>query len=371
MKKLLLSSVAALSLAGIFVQTASALEVTHSHGSQVDTYNFETEEEARDFAANLGLTLTKDANGAFIFAAAPAVAAEPVENFTIKVFVDGALAQEATFAVTHSDFLTHFAALKEVQVAAGYTSVEDKFDGNTVSLYFTAPTTTTVEKVKYVLNFETKDTKGTTAYEAASASEAELYFRNYVNENGLGDLEWSFDAKTNTFKAVVKKVETTKDELPTERNLALLTLDESPLSDDLKSELALEIAGANTIEELKAAIAKFEAALENDLADKRNKALVELDGSKLTDAQKSEFAVAIAHANTYAELDEAVKAFRDALAKVETTTAAPAKKEEAKKDAKATLPNTGETTTIAGLALATLSVVAGAFLVAPRFKKEN
>ncbi|MBK0347281.1 LPXTG cell wall anchor domain-containing protein [Aerococcaceae bacterium zg-ZJ1578] len=46
-------------------------------------------------------------------------------------------------------------------------------------------------------------------------------------------------------------------------------------------------------------------------------------------------------------------------------------KAEAKKAEGKALPNTGETTTLGALALATLSVVAGALLVAPRFKKEN
>ncbi|MBS4456586.1 LPXTG cell wall anchor domain-containing protein [Tuanshanicoccus lijuaniae] len=63
-----------------------------------------------------------------------------------------------------------------------------------------------------------------------------------------------------------------------------------------------------------------------------------------------------------AKKDDAKKAETKPATKVATAT---------KPASKATLPNTGETTTLGALALATLSVVAGAVLVAPRFKKEN
>lgn len=58
------------------------------------------------------------------------------------------------------------------------------------------------------------------------------------------------------------------------------------------------------------------------------------------------------------------------LTLAETTSAKPATAKPAAAPAKkATLPNTGETTTLATLALAILSVVAGAFAIAPKFKK--
>ena len=75
----------------------------------------------------------------------------------------------------------------------------------------------------YTLVYLTPNTNGkngATTVKASSAEQAEKYFKNFVNENGLGDLEWSYDEDTKTFTAVEKSNDTpdTDEDLVEENN---------------------------------------------------------------------------------------------------------------------------------------------------------
>ena len=75
----------------------------------------------------------------------------------------------------------------------------------------------------YTLVYLTPNTNGkngATTVKASSAEQAEKYFKNFVNENGLGDLEWSYDEDTKTFTAIEKSNDTpdTDEDLVEENN---------------------------------------------------------------------------------------------------------------------------------------------------------
>ncbi|MFK8242212.1 MULTISPECIES: LPXTG cell wall anchor domain-containing protein [unclassified Facklamia] len=121
-------------------------------------------------------------------------------------------------------------------------------------------------------------------------------------------------------------------------------------------------------------------------SDVRKELLATIDASKLSDKQKEELAVEVSMAEKREDLAKLAMKVKEMTQVSETTqisetTVAPkadtkqeetrkveVKKEEAKQ---AALPKTGEATSFAALALAVLSVVAGALLVAPRFKKQK
>lgn len=57
------------------------------------------------------------------------------------------------------------------------------------------------EEQTYKLVVNSEDAQITSEYTASSVELAGQYFRDYVNNNGLGDLEWSYDPATYTFTA--------------------------------------------------------------------------------------------------------------------------------------------------------------------------
>ncbi|MGX7108962.1 LPXTG cell wall anchor domain-containing protein [Facklamia miroungae] len=70
------------------------------------------------------------------------------------------------------------------------------------------------ELFTYKLVVKTADTNITSEYDAANKEAAEEYFHAYVARNGLGELNWTYDAETKTFM-VTDSVETTKEETTT------------------------------------------------------------------------------------------------------------------------------------------------------------
>lgn len=72
-----------------------------------------------------------------------------------------------------------------------------------------------VQETTFTLIAENPTTNLTTEYSTADVQEAELYFRNYVNENGLGHLEWTYDSAAATFYASpAQQVEQPVEETP-------------------------------------------------------------------------------------------------------------------------------------------------------------
>ncbi|MBD3949986.1 LPXTG cell wall anchor domain-containing protein [Tuanshanicoccus lijuaniae] len=192
--------------------------------------------------------------------------------------------------------------------------------------------------------------------------------------------------------AEFKKMTAPKAEMKSDAELRdelLKLIDGSELTPEQKGKLAEEVSFAKDRKELDKVAEKVRkmvkpAEVKPDAkksdAELRDELLKLIDGSNLTDEQKGKLAEEVSFAKDRAELDKVAEKVRKMVAakpaakkaddkKVAAKPAEKATKEAAAK--KATLPNTGETTTLGALALATLSVVAGAVLVAPRFKKEN
>lgn len=66
------------------------------------------------------------------------------------------------------------------------------------------PTQEVVKERLFRLTATTSTTSVGTSIKATTAQQAELHFRNYVNELGLGDLVWSYDDNLGLFTAVEK-----------------------------------------------------------------------------------------------------------------------------------------------------------------------
>ncbi|MBS4461875.1 LPXTG cell wall anchor domain-containing protein [Aerococcaceae bacterium zg-B36] len=110
-------------------------------------------------------------------------------------------------------------------------------------------------------------------------------------------------------------------------------------------------------------------------SDVRKELLALINDSQLTGEQKESLAVEASFATNNAELEKVTAKVKEMTATEVETTKVEVQTEAAKTvpaaENKAALPKTGESTSFAALALAVLSVVAGALLVAPRFKKQK
>ena len=120
------------------------------------------------------------------------------------------------------------------------------------------------EEAVYTLYYfaqRTKGKNGATTVRAKSAEEAEVYFKNFANENDLGDLEWSYDEDSKTFTAR-EKVEDPDGEEPGEEE-AVYTL--YYFAQRTKGKNGATTVRAKSAEEAEVYFKNF--ANENDLGD--------------------------------------------------------------------------------------------------------
>ena len=120
------------------------------------------------------------------------------------------------------------------------------------------------EEAVYTLYYyaqQTKGKNGATTVKAPNSDRAEVYFRNWVNENDLGDLEWSYDEDSKTFTAR-EKVEDPDGEEPGEEE-AVYTL--YYFAQRTKGKNGATTVRAKSAEEAEVYFKNF--ANENDLGD--------------------------------------------------------------------------------------------------------
>ncbi|MBK0347359.1 LPXTG cell wall anchor domain-containing protein [Aerococcaceae bacterium zg-ZJ1578] len=168
-----------------------------------------------------------------------------------------------------------------------------------------------------------------------------------------------------TYRIALRKLDTTPP-APAENKPEVKPEDKQDVPDNSK-----EVTVAKEVDNKKDD--KKEA--EKSDSDVRKELLALINDSQLTGEQKDNLAVEASFATNKVELEKVAAKVKEMTATEVETTKVEVQTEAAKTvpaaENKAALPKTGESTSFAALALAVLSVVAGALLVAPRFKKQK
>ncbi|MBD3950126.1 LPXTG cell wall anchor domain-containing protein [Tuanshanicoccus lijuaniae] len=207
-----------------------------------------------------------------------------------------------------------------------------------------------------------------------------------AEEANMAETPEALEKVAAKLKAMMAPKDTPKAKADSAKRTELLkAIDASNLTAEQKGKLAEKATMAETQEDLDKVAAEFKAmqapsekpkpGMKSDAA-LRDELLKLIDNSNLTAEQKGKLAEEVSFAKDRTELEKVAAKVRKMIAE-KPADKKPDDKKEADKKAiakptkKPALPNTGEKTSIVGLITAVLAIVAGALLIAPRFKKEK
>ncbi|MBS4456582.1 LPXTG cell wall anchor domain-containing protein [Tuanshanicoccus lijuaniae] len=207
-----------------------------------------------------------------------------------------------------------------------------------------------------------------------------------AEEANMAETSEALEKVAAKLKAMMAPKDTPKAKADSAKRTELLkAIDASNLTAEQKGKLAEKATMAETQEDLDKVAAEFKAmqapsekpkpGMKSDAA-LRDELLKLIDNSNLTAEQKGKLAEEVSFAKDRTELEKVAAKVRKMIAE-KPADKKPDDKKEADKKAiakptkKPALPNTGEKTSIVGLITAVLAIVAGALLIAPRFKKEK
>ncbi|MBF6978340.1 LPXTG cell wall anchor domain-containing protein [Aerococcaceae bacterium zg-BR22] len=249
------------------------------------------------------------------------------------------------------------------------------------------PKETTTQMPKETTKATVDSAKRTELLKAIDASNLKEEEKGKLAEEAnMAETQEALEKVAAKLKAMMAPKDTPKAKADSAKRTELLkAIDASNLTAEQKGKLAEKATMAETQEDLDKVAAEFKAmqapsekpkpGMKSDAA-LRDELLKLIDNSNLTAEQKGKLAEEVSFAKDRTELEKVAAKVRKMIAE-KPADKKPDDKKEADKKAiakptkKPALPNTGEKTSIVGLMAAVLTIVAGALLVAPRFKKEK